>query len=63
VVGSFVEAAPEDVGMSSAGLANVSRLVRDYVDEERFPGATCGSAGCWRTAGTSTARGSSARAR
>ena len=41
MVDSFVEAAPEDVGMSSAGLANVTRLVRDYVDEERFPGAAC----------------------
>ncbi|MGH3373769.1 MAG: serine hydrolase domain-containing protein [Actinoallomurus sp.] len=41
MVDSFVEAAPEDVGMSSAGLANVTRLVRDYVDEGKFPGAAC----------------------
>ncbi len=35
----FVEAAPEDVGMSSAGLRNVSRLVRGYLDERKLPGA------------------------
>ena len=35
----FVEAAPEDVGMSSAGLRNVSRLVQRYIDAEKFPGA------------------------
>lgn len=38
---SFVEADPEDVGMSSAGLANVSRLVQGYVDDEKYPGAIC----------------------
>src|SRR2546423_1204588 len=35
----FVEAAPEDVGMSSAGLRNVSHLVQRYIDSEKFPGA------------------------
>jgi len=35
----FVEAAPEDVGMSSAGLRNVSRLVQGYLDERKLPGA------------------------
>lgn len=38
---SFVEADPEDVGMSSAGLANVSRLVQGYVDDGKYPGAIC----------------------
>jgi CubicO group peptidase (beta-lactamase class C family) len=41
VADSFVEADPEDVGMSSAGLANVSRLVQGYVDDEKYPGAIC----------------------
>jgi CubicO group peptidase (beta-lactamase class C family) len=36
-----VEAEPEDVGLSSAGLARVSRLVRGYVDDGRYPGAVC----------------------
>jgi CubicO group peptidase (beta-lactamase class C family) len=35
----IVEAAPEDVGMSSAGLSNVSRLVQRYIDEGKLPGA------------------------
>src|SRR6266536_1491981 len=35
----FVEAAPEDVGMSSTGLRNVTRLVQGYVDDEKLPGA------------------------
>jgi len=35
----FVEAAPEDVGMSSTGLRNVSRLVQRYIDERKLPGA------------------------
>jgi len=33
------EAAPEDVGMSSAGLQNVTRLVQRYIDDQKFPGA------------------------
>src|SRR6266536_2091384 len=35
----FIEAEPEDVGLSSAGLRNVSRLVQGYIDDEKFPGA------------------------
>jgi CubicO group peptidase (beta-lactamase class C family) len=35
----FVEAAPEDVGMSSSGLRNVSRLVQGYIDDRKLPGA------------------------
>jgi CubicO group peptidase (beta-lactamase class C family) len=34
-----VEAAAEDVGMSSARLGNVTRLVRRYIDAGRLPGA------------------------
>jgi CubicO group peptidase (beta-lactamase class C family) len=34
-----VEAAPEDVGISSARLRNVSRLVESYIDDQRLPGA------------------------
>src|SRR3954454_2237698 len=34
----LLEAAPEDVGMSSAGLERVSRLVQRYVDAGRIPG-------------------------
>jgi CubicO group peptidase (beta-lactamase class C family) len=34
-----LEAAPEDVGMSSARLRNVSRLVQRYLDERKLPGA------------------------
>jgi CubicO group peptidase (beta-lactamase class C family) len=35
-----LEAAPEDVGMSSSRLGNVSRLVQRYIDEKKLPGAT-----------------------
>src|SRR6267378_3697016 len=35
----YVDASPEDVGMSSARLRNVSRLVQGYVDERKLPGA------------------------
>src|SRR6267143_3680890 len=35
----FVEASPESVGMSSAGLRNVTRLVQGYIDEQKLPGA------------------------
>jgi CubicO group peptidase (beta-lactamase class C family) len=35
----FVEASPEDVGMSSKGLRNVSRLVQGYIDDRKLPGA------------------------
>jgi CubicO group peptidase (beta-lactamase class C family) len=35
----FVEAAPEEVGMSSTRLANVRRLVQGYVDSGMLPGA------------------------
>src|SRR5712691_5445030 len=34
-----VEVAPEVVGMSSARLRNVSRLVQGYIDERKLPGA------------------------
>ena len=34
-----IEAAPEDVGMSTPGLRNVSRLVQRYIDEGKLPGA------------------------
>ena len=34
-----VEAAPEDVGMSSSRLQNVSRLVQRYLDDGKLPGA------------------------
>ena len=34
-----VEAAPEAVGMSSARLGNVTRLVQRYIDDGRLPGA------------------------
>jgi CubicO group peptidase (beta-lactamase class C family) len=34
-----VEAAAEDVGMSSARLGNVTRLVQRYIDDQKFPGA------------------------
>jgi CubicO group peptidase (beta-lactamase class C family) len=33
-----IEASPEDVGMSSANLRNVTNLVRRYVDAGRYPG-------------------------
>ena len=34
-----VDAAPEQVGMSTRGLCNVKRLVQRYVDEQKYPGA------------------------
>ena len=34
-----IEAAPEDVGMSSERLENVTRLVQRYIDDQKFPGA------------------------
>ena len=34
----LLEAAPEDVGMSSAGLGRISHLVQRYVDAGRIPG-------------------------
>jgi CubicO group peptidase (beta-lactamase class C family) len=34
-----IEAAPEDVGMSSAGLRNLSYLVQRYIDDRKLPGA------------------------
>ena len=34
-----IQAAPEDVGMSSTRLRNVSRLVQSYIDDQRLPGA------------------------
>jgi CubicO group peptidase (beta-lactamase class C family) len=33
-----LEAAPEDVGLSSRGLSHLSRLVQGYVDDGRLPG-------------------------
>lgn len=33
-----VDGAPEDVGMSAARLRNVTRLVRDHVAQQRYPG-------------------------
>jgi CubicO group peptidase (beta-lactamase class C family) len=38
---TLIDAAPEDVGMSSARLGNVSRLIKRYVDEARLPGGSC----------------------
>jgi CubicO group peptidase (beta-lactamase class C family) len=35
----FVQAAPEEVGMSSSRLRNVSRLVQGYIDDEKLAGA------------------------
>lgn len=35
----LIEAEPEDVGMSSERLDNVSRVVQSYIDEGKFPGA------------------------
>ena len=35
-----LEALPEDAGMSSAGLARLTRLVQGYVDDGTIPGAT-----------------------
>ena len=34
-----IEAAPEDVGMSTPGLRNLSRLVQSYIDQGKLPGA------------------------
>jgi CubicO group peptidase (beta-lactamase class C family) len=34
-----LEADPEDVGMSSSRLGNLSRLVQRYIDEKKLPGA------------------------
>jgi CubicO group peptidase (beta-lactamase class C family) len=34
-----IEAAPEEVGMSTPGLRNVSRLVQRYIDDGKLPGA------------------------
>ena len=34
-----IEAAPEDVGLSSAGMARLQRHVQAYVDAGKFPGA------------------------
>jgi CubicO group peptidase (beta-lactamase class C family) len=39
VAQDFVEATPEEVGMSSERLANVRRLVQSYVDSGILPGA------------------------
>ncbi len=35
----FVEATPEDTGMSSSHLRNVSRVVQSYIDDRKLPGA------------------------
>ena len=35
----LIEAAPEDVGMSSARLENVSKLVQGYIDDRKLAGA------------------------
>ena len=34
-----IEAAPEDVGLSSAGMARLTRHIQAYVDADKFPGA------------------------
>ena len=34
-----IEASPEDVGLSSAGMARLQRHVQAYVDAGKFPGA------------------------
>ncbi|MGD9893555.1 MAG: serine hydrolase domain-containing protein, partial [Dehalococcoidia bacterium] len=34
-----IEAEPEEVGLSSSGLGNVTRLVQGYVDSGKIPGA------------------------
>jgi CubicO group peptidase (beta-lactamase class C family) len=36
---SLLEAAPEEEGMSSSRLGNLSRLVQRYLDEQKLPGA------------------------
>jgi CubicO group peptidase (beta-lactamase class C family) len=38
-VDRFVDAAPEEVGLSSAGLGHLSRLVQRYIDDQKLPGA------------------------
>ena len=38
-VDELIEAEPEDVGLSSAGLRNVSRIAQRYVDAGKLPGA------------------------
>src|ERR671939_342703 len=35
----LIEAEPEDVGLDSARLENVTRLVQGYIDGGRLPGA------------------------
>lgn len=35
----YVNASPEDVGMSSKALANIERVVQRYIDDGRYPGA------------------------
>src|SRR5690606_13349552 len=35
----YVEAAPEDVGMSSRALENIERVVQRYIDQGKYPGA------------------------
>lgn len=35
----YVDASPEDVGMSSAALANIERVVQRYIDAGKYPGA------------------------
>jgi len=39
ISGVRVDAAPIDVGMSAKGLGNVTRLVQQYIDEQKYPGA------------------------
>ena len=34
-----IEASPEDVGLSSEGMARLTRHVQAYVDAGKFPGA------------------------
>ncbi|MHB8576558.1 MAG: serine hydrolase, partial [Dehalococcoidia bacterium] len=35
----LIDAKPEDVGLSSARLGNLTRLVQGYVDDGKIPGA------------------------
>ncbi len=35
----LIEAEPEDVGLSTSKLGNVSRLVQGYIDDKKIPGA------------------------
>jgi len=37
--GQQIEASPEDVGLSSEGMARLTRHVQAYVDAGKFPGA------------------------